>query len=353
MAESSIKKGIVSLVYGAYYMVRDRQNPQIEIRTVLRGKLRLEKKREENRLQRHLLMAGDHVIYSSGGDDDPCIEEIEPRHNSLFRASPFEHHGLGANLDRAIVVMSLDSPPPRFGFLDRFLASCEFGNVPPVIVFTKKDLYDELEPEKREDIEEYIQIYRALDIPVFMLPLLADNLESDIEFQRLEKMLSQGTTLLAGNSGTGKSTLLNRLLSGEVQKTGDVSKSSGKGKHTTTNSALFIHKNGEAFLIDTPGVKEWGINHMNREALFYSFPELILFKGNCRFRNCDHSEGVDGCAIQEVIENSLENETDPVIHPFRIKSLYSMIESLDNPDRIRTGDYIKPTGRMRKKNPGD
>lgn len=334
-------------------MVRDLDDPHNEIRTVLRGRLRLTKNLPENKMLRHLLTAGDLVEYTAGSSPgrlhEPSIEAILKRKNFLLRASPFEYHGLGANLDRACVLISLSSPPPRFGFLDRFLSACFHGSVSPVIIFSKKDLLDRETDEVREDVQERIEIYKNLNIPVYILDLLHDE-QGNAEYDRMFEEMSHGVTLLAGNSGTGKSTLLNRLLEKNIQKTGEISESSGKGKHTTTNSSLFLHRNGEAMIIDTPGVKEWGLNHMTRNDLIASFPELEPYMSRCRFRNCDHSDGVEGCAVQEAIELSLDEESDVyAIHPLRLQSLYSMIDSLSAPDRIRTGDYIKPTGRMRKK----
>lgn len=357
---AGLKEAIISRVYGAYYAIRPLDDLEREIRGRLRGKLRLEKSRPEHSKSRHLLIVGDRVSYSMDTgqardkSEEAIIHELLDRRNAVFRASPYEEHALGANLDRAIVVMSVSSPPHRQGFLDRFLASCHSGNVTPCILFTKIDLLDSIGEDERDDALELMALYEHLGYDVFRLDQLNMEIENDESFKTISDTISHGTTLLAGNSGTGKSTFLNHILGHEIQKTNDVSDSSGKGKHTTTNSSLFLHPNGRAMIIDTPGVKEWGVNHLSREDIILSFPELSDRASECKFRNCDHSEGVDGCAVQEAIEKSIDavenDEDDWIIHPNRLKSLYSIIESLENPDRVRTGDYIKPTGRLRNQN---
>jgi ribosome biogenesis GTPase len=330
--------GIVSRVYGVYYGILPMPGMRGEILGKLRGRLRLEKSRPEFQGYRHLVMVGDRVRYSVN-EQEATIESLLPRENELLRVSGNEMHALGANIDRAALVVSLAHPSPKFAFVDRFLASCYAGGVEPLLIFTKTDLISDPESE----VTMTAKLYGTIGYRIYFTNLhdILDN-----SFINILNEFSDGITLFAGNSGTGKSTLINRLLGEERQKTGSISVSTRKGRHTTTNSYLIPAPDGSHAFIDTPGVKEWGILHLNRADVINSYPELREAATRCRFRNCDHSEGVLGCRVQERITASIEG-TNVTIDPIRIDNLRSLTESLVNPDRIRTGDYIKPTGRLR------
>ncbi|MCB1170802.1 MAG: ribosome small subunit-dependent GTPase A [Leptospiraceae bacterium] len=373
MADKEHREAIVSRIYGAYYSILPEPDLQPELRAVLRGRLRLEQQEEK---ERNPLAAGDRVLFvQEEGSDEAMIEEILPRRSFLARSSPYETHVLGANVDRAIAVCSMKDPTFRPGFIDRFLSACETGNVEPHLAFTKTDLLSaetvafassieclellrdlidpgkELDPplEEREYLtdEAYTVLtalnYRRLGYPCYFLELLNEEDQEDLE--RLRQVVTSGTTLLTGHSGTGKSTLFNRLFGASPQKTSDVSESTRKGRHTTTNPILMVLPEGQGMVIDTPGIKEWGVAHLDRKELLESFRELEEASENCRFRNCDHSEGTMDCAVQEI----LGGQGQEILFPERQKSLDQMLESLKSPDRVRKGDYIKPTGRMRNR----
>ena len=373
MADKEHREAIVSRIYGAYYSIRPEPDLQPELRAVLRGRLRLEQQEEK---ERNPLAAGDRVLFvQEEGSDEAMIEEILPRRSFLARSSPYETHVLGANVDCAIAVCSMKDPTFRPGFIDRFLSACETGNVEPHLAFTKTDLLSaetvafassieclellrdlidpgkELDPplEEREYLtdEAYTVLtalnYRRLGYPCYFLELLNEEDQEDLE--RLRQVVTSGTTLLTGHSGTGKSTLFNRLFGASPQKTSDVSESTRKGRHTTTNPILMVLPEGQGMVIDTPGIKEWGVAHLDRKELLESFRELEEASENCRFRNCDHSEGTMDCAVQEI----LGGQGQEILFPERQKSLDQMLESLKSPDRVRKGDYIKPTGRMRNR----
>ncbi|MCR9143076.1 MAG: ribosome small subunit-dependent GTPase A [bacterium] len=394
-----MQTGIISRIYGAYYNLRPLPDLTEEISGQLRGRLRLEsrsapKKKSagkswnggETMRERHLLIVGDHVRYSASdaagrvqsksgsGSKAPgkiksggtiTIHSLEHRRNAVYRSTAGELHALGSNLDRAVVLMSLNQPRPRWGFLDRFLASCHAGGVPAQIVFTKPDLVEETE---RADLERMIALYRdGLGYPVTILDLLRQ--EPAGELDALVQAVASGVTLLAGHSGTGKSTLTNLLLGDKsVQKTGSISESSGKGRHTTTNSRLIMSDDRRMFLIDTPGVKEWGVQHLSPEEILESFPEIEPATRECRFGDCTHQPEQDGCAVHDLLDRSrdlyaeyFENfdaiESDPnvavpphseeCVHPERLRSLQAMLDSLEYNLKIRTGDFIKATGRAR------
>ncbi|MBI40057.1 MAG: ribosome small subunit-dependent GTPase A [Leptospiraceae bacterium] len=368
---SNQKEAIVSRIFGAYYSILPEPQREPELRAVLRGRLRLEK--QDN--QRNPLAVGDRVLFSQEeGTEEAIIEEILPRESFLARSSPYETHVLAANVDRAIAVCALKDPSLRPGFIDRFLSACETGNVEPHLAFTKTDLLSEetvhfassieclellrdlVDPDKEPDppleerdsftAESYDFLtalnYRRLGYPCYFLDLLTEETSPDLE--RLQEVVMAGTTLLTGHSGTGKSTLFNRLFGSGAQKTSDVSESTRKGRHTTTNPILMVLPDG-GMVIDTPGIKEWGVAHLDRKELLESFRELEEASEQCRFRNCDHTEGSTDCAVQEI----LQGQGEEILFPERQKSLDQMLESLKSPDRVRKGDYIKPTGRMRNK----
>lgn len=335
-------KGIISSVFGAYYMIRDLDSPEREIQATLRGKLRLEKNKPEYTSYRHLFMVGDHVTYLLNEEGEGIIESFFPRSNQLLRATGYEVHALGGNLDRAVLVQSLNSPVPKTGFIDRFLASCSAGKVEPVIFFTKPDLADKIESDK------LTQLYMDLGYRVFVSNITSNDEANQNTIEQFRKLTLTGTTLFAGNSGTGKSTIINKIFHRDVQKTSEISDSTNKGRHTTTNSSLFVSEIEGAFFIDTPGVKEWGIQHLESDDIYKSFPEFKDALGNCEFRNCDHSNGSRGCRIRDIIN---EARSDPAssgrLTAGRLKSLESMLDSLTYKDKIKTGDYIKGTGRIK------
>lgn len=339
---SELHSGVISRVYGAFYSVLALPDLAPEYPGKLRGKLRLKKNTPEFVHFRNLIMVGDHVEFLLTESGEALIESVESRRNEICRASPSEIQALGANVDRAFLVVSLVNPSPRWHFVDRFLASCHGGGVEASIVFTKADL---LPGEKDEaEIRRLIQCYTNLGYETFALDLLKNNPPE--EMQKISSCLKSGVTLLAGNSGTGKSTLLNAIFGREIQKTGILT-STGKGRHTTTNPVMFVHEKTKALVIDTPGVREWGVSHLSRREIIDSYPEMLWYAEKCRFRSCEHLPGIQGCAVQEKLQHPETKDGGPAVTEERMKSLLSILDSLENPAKIRMGDYIKPTGRMR------
>ncbi|MCB1320568.1 MAG: ribosome small subunit-dependent GTPase A, partial [Leptospiraceae bacterium] len=318
---SKTQEGIISLVYGAYYNVRPLPDLQPELRAKLRGRLRLQSRHkkgsrppgEDPLKERHLIMVGDRVRFLRE-HNNAIIEEVLERRNAVQRATQYEIQALGANLDRAVLVASLSTPPLRTGFIDRFLVSCHAGKVQPVLLFTKPDLVDELDEEDLHAVlTEYNRFY-----PVYCANLIASEAVSSIEWtaefpglSELTALLDRGVSLLCGQSGTGKSTLLNRLLNSSAQKIGDISSSTGKGKHTTTNAALFIREDSahDCLLIDTPGVREWGVQHLSREEILAGFPEIARVSEDCHFADCTHASGSLQCAVQDLMQTVYAGES--------------------------------------------
>lgn len=332
-------KWIVREIHGAFYSLLS-EDLQIERLGVLRGKHRIDRETHPSGIPfRNPICVGDRV---EATDDNPAvIESVEKRRNVIFRSTPYEIHKLGSNLDRALLVISLKMPPLRTGFIDRFLLSASSGQVPVWILFTKPDLLDLNEEEDRQ-IVSYMHIYESLGIRIHCDNLLNPGFRpAEISFPGLHDLLQSlnGTTLLVGPSGAGKSTLTNRILRRSVQKTSHTSDATGKGRHTTTSSQLFPLEAG-GFLIDTPGIKEWGIAHLSRKEILELTYELAPGVEHCQFRNCSHMSGTDGCGVMNLLEKG-------VLAPSRKKSLELMLE--ERHERIRPGDYKKATGRLRRK----
>ena len=347
---------VVSTVYGAYYSILPLPEMKPELQARLRGKLRLNRLRtDKSQLKmRHLICAGDRIRYASdeNNPDEYIVESVLPRRNAIFRSTRQELHCMGANLDYAVLISSLARPEPNFRLVDRFLSACHNGAVKPILVFTKSDLLTE-ENESYAPIHSMISLYRELGFTVFLMNLLDDN-TSD-EFIKFRSILQNSVTLLCGKSGTGKSTLINKIAGKIITKTADISLSTSKGKHTTTNSRLVALENQSA-VIDSPGIKEWGLQHLDRRDIIESFPELRPHALECPFKGCLHESGDGRCKVQNFLtlsqqsqiktENG-ESSSSTAMNPERIESLNLMLESLVSPDRIRTGDYIKATGRLK------
>jgi len=330
---------VVSRIFGAYYDVLVLPEGVQTIRARLRGKLRIAGRKKEESWDhiksRHPILVGDRVTCQLSGGES-LIEARLERKNAIVRASQYEQQALGANLDRAILVMSLVLPDISPGFIDRFLASCYEGGVEPLLLFTKIDLMTT--PEDREHAEYFISLYTDLGFDTHVMNLIEPAPDA---WAKLRAIVSTAISLFAGRSGTGKSTLLNKLLGTTVHLTGEVSESTRKGKHTTTNSIMVRDESTGGFYIDTPGVREWGIFHLDRIQIFESFPEFRKVAEQCKFRDCEHEIESEGCAVQATLA---EGEG---FAPDRVASLGGMMESLGIADRIRKGDYIKATGRMR------
>ncbi|TGL56913.1 ribosome small subunit-dependent GTPase A [Leptospira jelokensis] len=301
----------IARIFGAYYEIYSEATTYAL--AVLKGKLRL-----KNSDERHPFVVGDIVLAEKSSGEEWVISERMERKNYLTRKSDKgDIHVLCANLDQVAILASCKDPETKPGFIDRLLAASYHTAIPPLIIFTKKDLVSE---EEIEDRETY---YKELGYEVMSVSLLSEE-----SIQPLWEKIKGKRTFLCGNSGVGKSTLMNHLHQKTVQRTNLVSGSTKKGKHTTTNSfALFLE--GNTVLIDSPGVKEWGILHLTTTELWESFPELRNVKERCQEIYC--CELGSNCPMRQYMEETMD-ET-------RKKSLESMIESLENPHRVTRRDH--------------
>lgn len=322
----SVKENfIISKIYGAYYEI---YSPERGFqRATLKGKLRLDL---ESSGERHPFVVGDEVYAENFQNQEEWVILLKKeRRNFLVRKSmPGDSHVLCANLDYVAIIVSLADPETKDGFIDRTVASCHHAKIEPLLIFNKKDIVSE------ELAEERTGKYKKLGYNVFLVA--STELES---LDELLLVLQNKTTYLVGNSGVGKSTFINSIVKENIQKIGEVSSSTKKGKHTTTNSSLII-LNDTTKLIDSPGVKEWGILHLSRGDILNTFPELAKYKKKCTITGCCTYE--DGCIIMERLDK-LEDD--------RLKSLEAMFDSIDTPYRLRTGNYISGKAKETKQYP--
>lgn len=224
------------------------------------------------------------------------INSIADRRNYINRQSPkskYQHHIVAANLDQSVLVATLREPRTSQGFIDRFLVASEMYHVPAVIVFNKWDLYREKE---KLQYEEWAAMYGEAGYPVIVCSTVTGE-----GIEELTQRLAGKISLFSGHSGVGKSTLLNAILPELKLRTQDVSGWSGKGMHTTTFAEMFDLPGGGS-LIDTPGVREFGLVNVTKQELSHYFPEMRSRLNDCQFNNCQHLNE-PGCAIKQAVEN--------------------------------------------------
>lgn len=245
---------------------------------------------------------GDYVSVEALPDGTHWITDIEDRRNYIVRRSTNlskETHILAANLDRVALLITLQHPVTSTVFIDRFLATAEAYCVPAVLLFNKTDLLDE---EGLSELARLTALYEGLGYPTYSIAAkLMDREQAD---NLLHAVFAGRTTLLSGNSGVGKSTLLNALFGTEMTRTGIISSAHDKGMHTTTFSQMYplpadkVGQNG--WLIDTPGIKGFGAVQMAKEEVSHYFREIFRIGQECRYSNCLHT-GEPGCAVQPAV----------------------------------------------------
>ena len=259
------------------------------LRCRMRGKLRLRGVRSTNPV-----VVGDTVHCECGEDGEWVIVDIAPRHNYIIRRASNlskESHIIAANIDRAMLVVTLAEPVTAVEFIDRFLVTCEAYKVPVTILLAKIDLLR----ETPEMVEQFHRVYEGAGYEVIDI-----SATEGIGVERIKEMLAGKTTLLSGNSGVGKSTLIGAIDPTIDIRTGEISDSFHKGKHTTTFSTMY--RVGDGFIIDTPGVKGFGLIDIDEKELWHYFPEMISRAGECKFFNCTHTHEPH-CAVIEAVKS--------------------------------------------------
>lgn len=305
-------RGLVIKNTGSWYTVKTEDGRTIESK--IKGNFRLKGIRSTNPVA-----VGDYVHLIINQEGTAFISEIEDRKNYIIRKSPNlskQSHIIAANLDQAFLVVTINYPETSTTFIDRFLASAEAYRVPVVLLFNK---YDLLNDDERQYQEAVIHLYEGIGYQCVVLQATNDA-PTDKSIEQLCPLLKDKVTLLSGNSGVGKSTIINGLLPNANLRTAEISDSHNTGMHTTTFSEMLELPYG-GYIIDTPGIKGFGTFDIDKEELTSYFREIFKFSEECRFSNCTHTHE-PGCAILKAVEEHYIAES-------RYNSYLSMLEDKD------------------------
>lgn len=279
-------EGIVIRATGSWYEVgHDGERLQCRIR----GRLRLRGARSTNPV-----VVGDTVFCECDDKGEWTICDIAPRRNYIIRRASNlskESHIIAANIDRAMIVATIAEPVTATEFIDRFLITCEAYKVPVTILLAKCDLLD----GTPEAVAEFHRIYESAGYEVIDLSTVDGR-----GVEHVRGMLAGCTTLLSGNSGVGKSTLVRTIDPSLDIRTGEISESHRKGRHTTTFSTMYPIAGG-GYIIDTPGIKGFGLIDIEDKELWHYFPEMMRLAADCKFYNCTHTHE-PGCAVVRAVE---------------------------------------------------
>ncbi|MBR4391213.1 MAG: ribosome small subunit-dependent GTPase A [Bacteroidales bacterium] len=282
-------KGTVIKSTGSWYVVLDESGRQWECR--LRGKIRLDGLRSTNPVA-----VGDKVEFEQEtGKETGVIKKIETRNNVIVRKSvnlSKASHIIASNIDLAIIVATVAQPRTSTGFIDRFMVTAEAYHIPTALIFNKCDLYDE---DQIGEMAELIEYYASIGYVSFGV-----SAKTGFKLDELKALMLGKTCLFSGHSGVGKSALVNALDPSLNLRIGAISDVHKKGMHTTTFAEM--HRLGfGAWIVDTPGIKEFALYDMENETLAQRFPEMRDRMGGCRFANCTHTHE-PGCAVKEAVE---------------------------------------------------
>lgn len=308
----SLKQAVVFKSTGSWYLAKA-DDGFVELR--LKGKIRLQGIKSTNPVA-----VGDIVSFDPVSE---TIVTIEKRNNYLIRRSnnlSKYSHIIAANIDMVLLITSFKSPRTSRGFIDRFIMTCEAYDLEVVIVVNKTD---QLTEEDQVSMEEMMATYEQIGYKVVKISALEER-----NWKSFEALIENKTTLFSGHSGVGKSTIINKLLPRLSLKTGDVSEVNYKGKHTTTFAEMF-EVNDDTRIIDTPGIKDFGLVNMEREEISHYFREMAPLLEDCKFSNCLHLKE-PGCAVTKAVE---EGEIDG--HRY-----YSYISILEGDEEVNNPDYL-------------
>lgn len=312
-----LKKGLVIKSTGSWYRVLDDRHQTWECR--VKGKLRMSGIETTNPVS-----VGDNIEFEEEGDQKGVIKNILPRKNYIIRKSinlSKRSHILAANIDRVYLLVTLVAPQTQPGFIDRFLVTAEAYHIPATLLFNKADMY---EPEDLEQVKNFMAIYEKAGYPCHLI--CAED-EKTIAFLRDE--IRNQKVMFGGHSGVGKSTLINTLDPSLNLKTGDISIQHLAGQHTTTFAEMHELKSG-GFVVDTPGIRAFGLIDFDKNDLSHYFPEMRELIHACKFNNCQHMNE-PGCAIKKAVD-------EQTIHPSRYASYISMMNS-DEDETFRKDIY--------------
>jgi ribosome biogenesis GTPase / thiamine phosphate phosphatase len=302
-------QGIVYKSTGSWYTVKDEYGKIWNAR--MKGVFKLDGITSTNPIA-----VGDVVDFEEENSKEQTvmITRIHDRKNYINRQSPrikSQQHIVAANIDQSLMIATIKEPRTSQGFIDRFLVVCEMYHVPAIILFNKIDLYKQKDLAKFEQLKD---VYEAIGYTV-----VGVSLKQDPDTQDIKGLLKEKMTLISGHSGVGKSTFINAIIPDAKVRTQDVSGWSGKGQHTTTFAEMYELPFGGK-IIDTPGMKEFGLVDIERSELSGYFPEMRERLNDCQFNNCLHINE-PGCAIkQAVIDGEIDED--------RYVSYYNILESI-------------------------
>ena len=245
---------------------------------------------------------GDHVEVTPNEDGTNWITELCDRKNYIVRRSTnlsYASHILAANVDMAALIVTINHPITSTTFIDRFLATCEAYRVPACLIFNKIDLLNE---QELQELDSLRQLYESLNYPTYAISALDLTSEPIAHSQSpIVHIFQNRITLLSGNSGVGKSTLLNAIFGKDIARTGAISSAHHKGMHTTTFSEMH-QLNDTSWIIDTPGIKGFGLLDVEKEEIGHYFRDIFRVSRDCRYSNCQHT-GEPGCAVYQAVAN--------------------------------------------------
>lgn len=303
-------EGLITKATGSWYQARLNDGERIECR--LPGKFRLADGNATNPVA-----VGDIVKINPQPDNTGIIEDVRERKNKLIRKATHGRKGIqiiAANVDQVLIVQSLHQPAFKTGFTDRLLVCCEAYEIPAVIVLNKTDLQKgEKDVQKLRETEE---LYSGLGYT-----FLKTTIHDQSSIARLQHRIKGKMSVMSGPSGTGKTTLMNLMTTGSKHKTGEISRFSNKGKHTTT-LARIVELPEQSYIIDTPGIREFGLVGIEPYELSLFFPEMRTLREACRFYNCTHKHE-PSCAVKKAVE-------DGQIAPSRYRGYVNILESIED-----------------------
>lgn len=307
--ETNIESGgLVVKNTGSSYIVRTDEGTCVECK--IKGNFRIKSIRTTNPVA-----VGDMVRFERNPDGTAWISEIRDRKNYIIRRSSNlskQAHIIASNIDLAALIVTVNYPETSLVFIDRFLITAEAYRVPACLIFNKTDCYSEAE---KAYMEQMRVLYDMLGYRTFAISALYDTCQDE-----LKAYFNTKKVLLSGNSGVGKSTLLNNLMNKQLARTGEISVAHNKGMHTTTFSEMY-ELAPDTWLIDTPGIKGFGTVDMKKEEVGHYFKEIFAISSACRFSNCMHVHE-PGCAVLEAVEQHR-------IASSRYQSYLSILEDMD------------------------
>ncbi len=303
-------RGLIYKSTGSWYVVKDTEGKTFNAR--IKGVFKIDDITSTNPLA-----VGDEVEMELENEleSTATITDIHARRNYITRQSPAhkkQHHIIAANIDQSLLFATLKDPKTSQGFMDRFLVTCEAYHVPAIIVFNKADIYRKKELEKYDLLQD---MYTDIGYTIVLMSVITGEGVDEVK-----QLLTTKITLMSGHSGVGKSSFINAIFPKLQLKTQDVSGWSGKGLHTTTFAEMFDLPFGGR-LIDTPGMREFGIVDISKQELSHYYPEMKILINECQFNNCLHINE-PGCAIKKAL-------VEGRIHEERYVSYYNILESIE------------------------